>query len=68
MFYARTRDAAIKCLVMFDIFKDAICIPKNEFYPKYSVYFNSEQRSFTLKRVQFAFISEKYPQNADFPH
>ena len=30
-------DAAIKCLVMFDIFKDAIRIPRNEFFPEYSV-------------------------------
>ena len=36
-YYARTRDAAIKCLVMFDVFKDAICVPRNEFFPEYSV-------------------------------
>ena len=38
MFYARTRDAAIKCLVMFDIFKDENRTPRDELFPQIHYY------------------------------
>ena len=37
-FYARTRDAAINYLVMFDIFKDENRTPRDELFPQIHYY------------------------------